>query len=284
MGIKINNDIGVQADNLMDFVSDPANSKFGKNIVKEVLEQIEKPDFKAVLLSRNTSSYPHSFFMLTRNIVDTVKLRFYVPSKLHKLSDSTKLLALATLPFAVLGLTDRTKFLFSSEPKTRAKIYDTSFEITAEAGNVCEGVGLLMEASAIVIDNATKLSPLASALGVASTFFGLANIAIDVRGIFKTTNKVGKISPHYKLIKNALIERFSYKNLSHALSILSTTVTFVAFSLVFFGSSTFLLASSIVMGTGLALGFGRMVLDSVADQIIKERIYVILKGQAAAAA
>lgn len=275
MGLRINADLGVQGDNLVDFLNDHENSKSSKALVKEVLGEIEKPDFKAHLLSRNTHSFPYSLFMVARSVVDTVKLRFHVPSKAKILSESTKVLALTTLPFAALGLTTQVKFLTSSEPKTKLKIMDSSLEAVSEVSNICEGVGLLMEVSIIVLEKARALLPLASILGIASTLLGLANLGVDARGIFKTTHKVSKISNRYHKIKEAFVERFAYKNLSHALNILSTSVTFVAFSLVFFGPQTFLLAGGIVMTSGLAIGFGRILLDTFANQLMKERIHAI---------
>lgn len=280
MSIKIQSDIGVQGDNLTDLLNDNQVSKGIKQIVSEVMASIEKPDFKAYLLSRNTYSYPHMFFMLSRSALDTIKLRFNIPQKVQKLSEATKFTALATLPASVLGIKERVQSLFN-ETLSDTKKTENYLEIASEAANVFEGSGLLLEGSVILLEEAKKLLPLAAVLGTASSFIGLVNIAIDVKGLFKTTRTASKIPSKYKELKSAFVERLAYKNFSHALNILSTSVSFVAFSLVFFGSQTLLLAGGIVMTTGLAIGFGRMLLDVYSEQLFKERVYRIKTAAAA---
>ena len=280
MGLKINTDIGVQGDSEIDILNDNNVSKGIKQIVSEVMANIEKPDFKSYLLSRNTYSFPYNLFMLSRSAVDTIKLRFKIPSKIHKLSESTKFIALTALPFSAIGIKERVHLLFT-ETLSNAKKTDSCLEIASEAANVFEGTGMLMEASVIILEEARVLLPLASALGIASTLVGLVNIVIDTRGIFKTTRTVAKIPARYKELKVAFVERFAFKNFAHALNILSTSVSFVAFSLVFFGSQPFLLAGGIVMTAGLGIGFGRMLLDIYSEQLFKERIYQIKTAAAA---
>lgn len=280
MSLKINSDIGVQGDRETDILHDSNVSKGIKQIVSEVMASIEKPSFNSYLLSRNTYSFPYNLFMLSRSALDTIKLRFNVPSKARKLSESTKFLALTTLPFSAIGIKERVQSLFT-DTLSDAKKTDSYLEIASEVANVCEGAGLLMEGSVIVLEEAKVLLPLASVLGIASTLVGLVNIVIDTRGIFKTTRTVAKIPARYRELKAAFVERFAYKNFAHALNILSTSVSFVAFSLVFFGSQPLLLAGGIVMTAGLAIGFGRMLLDIYSEQLFKERIYQIKAAEAA---
>lgn len=281
MSTKIQSDIGVQGDTLTDILNDNQVSKGIKQIVSEVMASIEKPDFKSYLLSRNTYSYPYLFTMLSRSIIDTANLRFGISARVQKISDSTKFTALLTLPFSLIGMKEQIATL-STQTLTDAKKTDSYLEIAAETGNILEGTGLLLEGSVLVLQEAKKLLPFASMLGIASTLIGLVNIVIDTRGIFKTSRTAAKIPNKHKELKTAFVERFAYKNFSHALNILSTSVSFVAFSLVFFGSQTLLLAGGIVLTTGIGIGVGRMLLDAYSEQLFKERIYQIKSAAAAA--
>ena len=45
MSLKLNTDIGVQGDNIADMLNDEGAPKSIKILVKEILQEIERPDF-----------------------------------------------------------------------------------------------------------------------------------------------------------------------------------------------------------------------------------------------
>lgn len=201
--------------------------------------------------------------------------------------EGTKLIGAASIFFAAKHiLLDDFVTLFNSDktgPKRAEEILDTTLNITSNISSIADGGNMVGEAATALFGLSGRIVKFIATLGIISGFLGLVALIIDIKAwvqahLGKERLKQDEFNEIKAGYKEALINRLHKIEVTRALNVLVTVISFIAFSIFTFAAAPLAVIAWSLMAVSMAIALASKGVEWYSDARLRDDLSAAAKA------